>query len=252
MAQGSDPWNNVRELLARIEELMSSSHPRGGFDVARPDEATLSMYWRCVSLFRSVLLLLDNRYPEEALILARSLFEESLRLKELQDAGNDREAFLVGYYAEALERQEELFGPTAERLGLTEDASDVVESARQQKGQLENYRKRKNIGKRKKFSTVKAAATKQNRRKDLWIYLLSHHMVHGGEPAYIYRRQNVGENAIALYSNTNDPHALAEVGAFAARSVSHALYAAAGIFGWEISPELRKLVNELAQRVNGT
>jgi hypothetical protein len=252
MAQGSDPWNDVRELLARIEELVSSSHPRGGFDVARPDEATLSMYWRCVSLFRSVLLLLDNRYPEEALILARSLFEESLRLKELQDAGNDREAFLVGYYAEALERQEELFGPSAERLGLTEDASDVVESARRQKGQLENYRKRKNIGKRKKFSTVRVAATKQNRRKDLWIHLLSHHMVHGGEPAYIYRRHNVGENAIALYSNTNDPHALAEVGAFAARSVSHALYAAAGISGWEISPELRKLVNELAQRINGT
>ncbi|MDP8951067.1 MAG: DUF5677 domain-containing protein [Actinomycetota bacterium] len=252
MAQDSNLWGTVRELLRQVEQTLRSSYPRGEISIARPDEATLSMYWRCVSLFRSVLILLDNGFPEEALILARSLFEESLRLMELEDAGDERKAILFGYYAENLERSEELFGPTAERLGITKDASDVREHARRQKGQIESYRIHENIGKRKKFSTVKVAASKLNRQRDLWIYLLSHYMVHGGEPAYIFRRGTLKEGARTFYAQTSDPDVLAETGAFAARSIAHAQYATAGMFGWEISPELPKLIDDLNQRADAS
>ncbi len=87
MSEESNVWQDVRGLLERIKEKVLSSSPSKEITVATADGLTLGMYWRCVSLFRSVLILLDNNQPEEALILARSLFAESLRLMELEDAG---------------------------------------------------------------------------------------------------------------------------------------------------------------------
>lgn len=250
MADSSNIWEDVRELLERIKEQARSTPPQIPFEVTPPDAQILGMYWRCVSLFRSLLILLDNNYPEEALILARSLFEDSLRLMDLKDAGTDRETILVGYRAEMLERQESLFSRVAEELGLTQDASDVVEHVRRQKRELENYRKRKGIGKRKKFNSVKDAAIKRNRQEDLWTYLLSHAMVHGEDTAHLYRRRKVGTDAIAFFSHTSDPDILAETGAFAARSIAAAVYATAGMFGWAVSPELQELVEAMELRVN--
>ncbi len=78
MAEESNVWTDVRGLLEQIKEKVSSSRPIGRFSVTRADGLILDMRQRCVSLFSSVLILLDNNQPEEALILARSLFTESL------------------------------------------------------------------------------------------------------------------------------------------------------------------------------
>src|SRR5687768_12605923 len=42
-----------------------------------------SMYWRCVRLFKATNVLLSAELPEEALLPARALFEDSLRLMQL-------------------------------------------------------------------------------------------------------------------------------------------------------------------------
>lgn len=251
MSEESNVWQDVRGLLERIKEKVLSSSPSKEITVATADGLTLGMYWRCVSLFRSVLILLDNDQPEEALILARSLFAESLRLMELEDAGTEREAILLGYYVQSLERSKALFGQEAERLGLTDDISDVLANVEKQRRGLDDYRRRKGIGRLGRFSTEKNAATKLNRKEDLWTFLLSHGMVHGEDAAQLFRRRKVGSDLMAFCSHTNDPDVLAEVGAFAARSVSHALYAAASIFGWEVSSELQKLTEDLEKRMAG-
>lgn len=251
MSEESNVWQDVRGLLERIKEKVLSSSPSKEITVATADGLTLGMYWRCVSLFRSVLILLDNDQPEEALILARSLFAESLRLMELEDAGTEREAILLGYYTRSLERSKALFGQKAERLGLTDDISDVLAHVEKQRRDLDNYRKRKGIGKLEQFSSEENAATKLNRKEDLWTFLLSHGMVHGEDAAQLFRRRKVGSDLMAFHSRTSAPDLLAEVGAFAARSVSYALYAAARIFSWEVSSELQKLIESLGRRTAG-
>jgi hypothetical protein len=252
MAAESNVWTDVRALLERIKEEVRSSRPSGEISVAPADGLILNMYQRCVSLFRSVLILLDDNQPEEALILARSLFVESLRLMELEDAGTERAVLTLGHYRESLKRIEGLFGHNAKRLGLTDDISDVLAGVEKQRGDIESYRKRHRIGKLRNFRAVDDAAVKLNREKDLWIYLLSHGMVHGGETSHLYRRENVEADVMAFYSYTSDPDLLAEVGVFAARSISHAVYAVASIFDWGVSPELKELIAELERRESAT
>jgi hypothetical protein len=70
MVEDSNIWKDSRELLERIEGQALASRPREAITVETPDLLTLQMYWRCVSLFRSALILLENNHPEEALILA--------------------------------------------------------------------------------------------------------------------------------------------------------------------------------------
>jgi hypothetical protein len=55
---------------------------------------------------------------------------------------------------------------------------------------------------------------------------------------------------MAFLAHTTDPDLLAEVGLFAARSLSHAMYAVADILGWTVSPELPELVEDLERKVN--
>ena len=85
MAEESNVWSDVRGLLERIEVRVRSSILPENFSVTTINGQVLDIYQRCKSLFRSVLILLDNNQPEEALIIARSLFVESLRLMELED-----------------------------------------------------------------------------------------------------------------------------------------------------------------------
>ena len=82
---------------------MLDSTPQEVIELSPPDSQALGMYWRCVSLFRSLLILHDDHYPEEALFLARSLFEESLQLMQLNDAGTERKRILIGLRAKWLE-----------------------------------------------------------------------------------------------------------------------------------------------------
>jgi hypothetical protein len=86
MAGDSNAWEDVREVLERIEDRLLSSVPEE-ISVASADEIALGMYWRCISLFRSITLLLNNNQPEEALMLWRALFTDSLRMRGLEAAG---------------------------------------------------------------------------------------------------------------------------------------------------------------------
>jgi hypothetical protein len=105
MAGESNTWQKVQELLDQIEKSMLSTLPPEGISHTLADAIALGMYWRCMSLFRSIILLLTNNQPEEALMLWRSLFTDSLRMRELEAAGKkDRIAIELGHYASSVEQ----------------------------------------------------------------------------------------------------------------------------------------------------
>jgi hypothetical protein len=88
-------WRII-DLLKRISTKVQEVHPKEPTKVSSPDGYILGMYFRSISLFGSIITLLENDFAEEALILARSLFEESLHLAELAEAGNERTALVFG------------------------------------------------------------------------------------------------------------------------------------------------------------
>jgi hypothetical protein len=87
MAEESNTWQKVQELLNQIEERMLATLPPEGVSLTPADLIAAGMYWRCMSLFHSIILLLNNNQPEEALMLSRSLFTDSLRMRGLEAAG---------------------------------------------------------------------------------------------------------------------------------------------------------------------
>ncbi len=64
---------------------------------------SVDMYVRTKSLFDGLVVLLRANLPEEAMILARSIFEESLRLQQLAaDTAEVRRARVLGWLNQAL------------------------------------------------------------------------------------------------------------------------------------------------------
>ena len=55
----------------------------------------LGMFWRSLRLYQGALLLLKAELPEEAAFLARSLFEASLRLKQMADEPQQRDRLIL-------------------------------------------------------------------------------------------------------------------------------------------------------------
>jgi hypothetical protein len=55
----------------------------------------VGMLSRCLGLYKAAVLLLRNDLPDEALIIGRPLFEESIWLSELADSDDKRREQLV-------------------------------------------------------------------------------------------------------------------------------------------------------------
>jgi len=250
MAENSNVWEGVRELLEQIEETMLAALPAEEISVTPVDAVALGMYWRCMSLFRSIVLLLNNNQPEEALMLWRALFTDSLRMRELEAVGKEaRIAIELGHYAYSLEQTKQRF-EQAKRLGVTDDITSELAHIENQKRGVEQYRKRFGIEKLKRYSSEENLINKLNLDVDLWAFLYSHGFVHGEDIAQTFRRRKIQPDALAFFSHTADPGILAAVGLTAAQSVIDTHEAAGKMFGWQVSPELQELIEDLRRRVN--
>jgi hypothetical protein len=247
MAGNSNAWEDVREVLERIEEMLLSSVPVEEISVTPADAIALGMYWRCMSLFRSIALLLNNNQAEEALMLWRSLFTDSLRMRELAAAEKkDRIAFELGHYAHSLEQTKRRFRQ-AKRLGVTDDFSRELAHIENQKRGMENYRKRFGIEKLKRFSSEENLMNKLNLEVDLWTFLYSHGFVHGEDIAQSHRRRKTQAGVLAFFSHTADPNFLVGVGLAAAQAILDTHEAAGEMFSWQISPEVQELTENLEE-----
>jgi hypothetical protein len=248
MAGNSNAWEDVREVLERIEERLLSSVPVEEISVTPADAVALGMYWRCMSLFRSIALLLNNNQAEEALMLWRSLFTDSLRMRQLAAAEKkDRIAFELGHYSDSLERTKQRL-QRAKRLGVTgDDITSELAHIEDQKRAMENYRKRFGIEKLKRFGSEQNLINKLNLEVDLWTFHYSHGFVHGEDIAQSHRRRKMQAGVLAFFSHTADPDFLAGVGLAAAQAILDTHEAAGKIFSWQISPEVQELIENLEE-----
>ena len=232
------------DLFNRVSDLVRHLPPRGKINLPIHDSLILAMYWRSLSLFRGVMTLLEKNLAEEALILGRSLFTESLWLMELSEAEAHRARLVLGWMRHSYEEIKGLFRE-AQRMGLDQNAGEVIAHYVSQQGKLQDYARRHGIGPFKKFRSQADAAKRFGRHDDYWTYLLSHEMVHGSDAAFVFRRRKINKDAFAVFSETTDPEIVEAVGAFAAKSLLAAAKATIHIFHWQQPAEIDILYQKL-------
>lgn len=94
----TDLWAEVLPLAEKIFQLVRDSTPKKLSDVNPAVHLhIIGMFWRALRLYGGVLILLKAELPEEAAILARSLFEEALRLQQLAADTKNRNALILGW-----------------------------------------------------------------------------------------------------------------------------------------------------------
>jgi len=71
MADESNVWEGIRDLLELIEERMDAAFSAEEISVTPAGTIALGICSRCMSLFRGIVILLSNNQPEEALMLWR-------------------------------------------------------------------------------------------------------------------------------------------------------------------------------------
>lgn len=245
MPEKESLWEKILPRAEKILHLVDESRPKGLFDISPAIYLHIAaMFWRAFRLYNGVLILLKADLPEEAAILARSLFEESLRLQEL--AGNDknRDALILGWANSSAGELKGLF-EVAKVCGLDEDPAPTISIIEDRRHKVEETCAQRGIQRSKPFMSVKDAAIMFDRKVEYWIYEWAHEAVHGSEGAWIFSRKVPAQDTAGLYSKNDDPILLGGIAEFAARALVDATKATSAIFGWQLAPGLEEAIGEI-------
>src|ERR1041385_3781004 len=98
-------WTLILPHAEKLLQLVRDSAPKEGFESRYPNVQIVGMYWHVLRLYDGALILLKAELPEEAAILARSLFETSLRLQQLQAQPHDRASLILRWLNRSLAHQ---------------------------------------------------------------------------------------------------------------------------------------------------
>jgi hypothetical protein len=218
-------------------QIVLASVPQAEMEVPTHEAYILGMFWRCVRLFDGAVLLLRAELPEEAAILARSLFEESLRLQQLAADSENRDALVLGWANASISQKIGLL-ETAKSIGLDDDIEGELVKLADARKELQAYQSRRGVKRLQRFRPERETALRFNRRDDFWAYEWSHEFVHGSDAAWVFARRTPAPGAAALHGKTNDPVARGGFAEFAAGSLTEAFRATASIFGWPFQSDL--------------
>lgn len=254
MRQPRSLWDKVEPDADRLLQLVRGVAPGTSVEMPTHLAFVLGMFWRCLRLYDGALLLLKAELPEEAAFLARSLFEESLRLKQLHNEPEARTALVLGWLNHSFDEKRGLM-EVAKSLGLDENIDTVLSSIDEDQRKLRRYADRHGVGKLRSFRSVRDAAIRYDRKDDFWTYEWSHESVHGNDAAFMFARRRLGEDTTAMHAKTADPEIRAGFAEFAARSLTDATTATFAIFGWRLPPglgepaaQMRAVLDEHAER----
>jgi Family of unknown function (DUF5677) len=234
--------SDVAAFLAELKTTVDAAVPLGDpKTVTVPDGFVLGMYWRARGLLEGITVLLAAMLADEALILARSLLEQSLHLQELAAAGEERVALVLDWYNRSLSEKLGLIRRAASRgdagdLGITE--KDVEEERKT----IQGYMNRHSIKKLRRLMPLQASAARFNRSDELWVAGIADEVVHGSEIAHGPRRLALPGGGVGYKLRNDDPEMSAWVSALAARSMILSRIAAGTIFDWGQPEELAALL----------
>jgi hypothetical protein len=222
----------------RLDELsskafeMAMSHADEEVELSPIDGKIFVMYGRAMSLLRGVKALLEADLPEEAVILGREIFTDSLQLAELasQDL-HGRATLVLGLANSELTEWENMEREAASLEPGYETPAAMTEAIAWRRTGIQQGMERFGVERLRGFAHEKQLAKQHDRLDDLMDFQLAHRLVHRADMAQGFRTRKV-EDRLGVYLGNRDPEWKAAVAAFAAQSCLHAFKAAASIFGW--------------------
>ena len=233
----------LRDLLTEIGEL-AGRFGHGAVERPRHDLEALALFDRCRSTFGAIRLLLEHDFAQEAVILGRPLFTESLMLAEFAAANETRRIELViGWSLEGLGNLE---GIVKEAAARGDDASEELQDIARQRDELKGYARRHGASTLHWKPDEKRLADAHGRGQEYIDFRLTHHFVHGSTMAVSHRYSKTDDETVAVGGPAAEVETWsAPAGLFAAFSMLHASRAACRIFGWSEPPKLQALLQRL-------
>lgn len=239
-------WRKTRKQAEKLLALVRKADTgEAAFEATHVGAFAMSMFWRSRRLFEGILLLLRHGQPEEAIILGRSLFEECLRLREVQLDARRREELFVWWSRDSLRRVEGLLRLQSE-VDEERDVGDGLQWVARRREEIGEFKARKGIGRVKGFLTAKDAAKRYGLLDEYWMYSWAHSAVHGDGPVWSFaRRRRKADGAVGFHAKTDDPGVLAGVAYFSTKSLLVATEATYDVLGWKTLAGLEAIQREL-------
>jgi hypothetical protein len=226
------------ELMRRVREMVLGHHEGEVIETTPIDAHVLILYSRVRSLLEGACVLLDARLPEEAVILGREMFTDSLHLMEIATQAPDRAPLVLGLVSKSLTEMQNLQREAAS-LGVSNkrDVDAVLGVLAERRKEIDAYRRRHGIGNMKSFRHEKQLASDHGRLDGYLDFAFVHRMVHRADMAQAGRTVRTDEVVRVCLRNPDDDFLVA-ASAFVMTSALHAHKAVAPIFAWtETEPE---------------
>lgn len=231
-------------ILDELRQAFTSMTTQSPLPVASVLATTVGRLWRCWRLFEAVVLLLRDNLPEEAAIVSRSLFEESLRLREMGEKVESRPGLALRLWANALAEKQEL---NLKLRRIDDEANERLDKQfRNEERQLQITQANCGVKKIPNFLSTDAAATRY-RREDYWFYLVSHKYVHGSELSLIHQTRGKieGGSDINFYARTSDLQFIILLATFSSLSLVQAAEGAFVVVGMDGAKQLAGIQDRL-------
>jgi Family of unknown function (DUF5677) len=188
----------------------------------------VEMLSRALGLYKGIVLLLDADLSDEAFLLGRSLFEESLWLTELAETDGKRRASLVLWRLnDSYLRARDLVrsGGSAGLEPATARQDEMLAAVDEQIKSVRQFQREYDIGGLTQFLGVEQAARRFDRLGSWWTYELANNLAHRNDtPNTTPRLEDAPE---VYFTRTAEPRVIATCGVFCAESVIAAHIAAA-------------------------
>jgi hypothetical protein len=213
----------------------------------------LNTYDRCLGLHTGVRVLLERGLVDEAIILERPLFIDSLALAELAASDEtQRGSLVIGRILESLQR---LCGLQLELARLGSDVTDdPVERHAEIRRMIEEYAAHYGLATRhwRPDDHSQQMANRHGRAHEYGTLLIAHLYVHGSAIATAGRSLLTADGVIEVGDHAAlDKTWKHEIGLFASHSLLHATRSACTIFGWPEPVEVQALIASTAEAAYG-
>lgn len=235
--------SQVFGLLSRTRDALQARDVRSPMRISSTDARAIAMYSRCRSLFSAIRILVERRLSHEALALGRLLFEEYLRLAQLQVAGNGMAGMILRAEETLLAREEDLMRLAAE-AGLDDDPTTTRQLLRERADKIAGYRARNEIPGGESFESVDAAARGLGLKKELWAYEFAG-LAADGLLGSRGRTRRMAEEATAFVSEDQDDDVAMQATWFACRAALLATEAVSRILDLQTPPIVQRLIDEV-------
>jgi len=249
------------EFMDHVAALVDARVPRSTGEVVVPVEVTpvhalaLQKLWRARSLFLAGVALVRAGWCEEAILLGRSLWDESIFLAQSADAREERPAFYLRWRRDSLQRALTMFREV-HAADPDFDIAEVEVALEHQLGPgLAEAQAAFGVETLPDFKTGKEAAEAAGRAGDYHGYLMASSIAEGALDSVMYRQRDIDDSehgaVVGMHDKTMDPAVVTAAARFLVDSYIACHESVATTLGWqplEDPGKLRARGQALAER----